>query len=272
MATEEVQNSQETEVAAPTAKEYFGYDTEKLVENVEKAGVSKDIDPQTLVNETLKEIKVDDNGKFIYPDGIDPMLKIAVANAKSFRDTQSAYTKTKEQLKTLEAERNALKEELEKLYSPTAELSEQEKLELEELKITNPDQWYKRMRALEEASSKKIDEKLNEVTTKTKEQIIAEQRELALEEFNKTNDVKLTKENLEFDIPPRWHKQLQDGEITFEELLSKAAKFLGAPKKVKTEEAPQTTDLNKLGGSQAPIKGAKEDDVLSAYQTGEIIL
>ena len=272
MATETNQNSQETTEATPTAKEYFGYDTNQLVENVEKAGVSDDIDPQSLVNDTLKQIKVDDKGKFIYPDGIDPMLKIAVANAKSFRDTQSAYTKTKEELKAIEAERNALKQELGKLYSPTAELSEQEKLELEELKITKPDQWYKRMRALEEASAKKIDEKLNEVSNKTRELSVAEQREKALEEFNASGEFKLTKENLEFDIPPRWHKQLNDGEITFEELLQKSAKLLGAPKVVKKEEVPQTTNLNNAGGSGSPINGAKEADVLQSYQSGNILL
>jgi hypothetical protein len=269
METQNPENIQET------AKDYFGYDLDKVTENVEKAVTPDDrVDPQELVNKTLKEIKVDDNGKFVYPEGIDPMLKIAVANAKSFRDTQASYTKTRQELKALEAEKEALKSELEKLYHPTADLSEDEKLELEELKLTNPEQWYKRMRALEEVSSKKIDDKLNEAKEKTLEQLAVEERQQALEEFNQNSEVKLTQEVLDMDVPRRYHQQLRDGEITWTEFLEKAAKFIGAPAVVKgAEEVPATTNMNNVSGGQTPIAGAEqEDSVLSMYKTGQVLL
>ena len=268
METQDNENIQET------AKDYFGYDLDTVTKNVEQAIESGDkIDPQELVNKTLKNIKVGDDGKFVYPDGIDPMLKIAVANAKSFRDTQASYTKTRQELKALEAEKAALKSELEKLYHPTADLSEDEKLELEELKLTNPENWYKRMRALEDSSTKKIDEKLNEAKEKTLEQLAVEERQQALEEFNQNSEVKLSQELLEMEVPKKYHQQLSAGEITWTEFLEKAAKFIGAPTTVKGTEVPTTTNMNSVSGGQTPIAGAEQDNsVLDMYKTGQVLL
>jgi hypothetical protein len=40
--------------------------------------------------------------KLVFPDGIDPYLKVAVSATKSFRDTQAIFTKLRQQIRALE--------------------------------------------------------------------------------------------------------------------------------------------------------------------------
>ena len=59
-------------------------------------------------------------------------------------------------------------------------------------------------------------------------------RAKVLEEFNQSHpDVQLTDELIAYDVPPRLTKQLEKGELTFEEFLDKTYEFLTKPKTVK---------------------------------------
>ncbi len=255
------------ETAPKDAMEYFGYDqtvvegvTEKVEDSAEPEQPQTLEDIQAKVNEVLKEIKVDDNGKFIYPEDLDPALRLAVAKEKAFRDTQAGFTKTRQELKAKEAELEALRQQIAKYETPEASLSEDERKELEELKYTDPEAWYKRMRALEETAQKKVEEKLNEVQQEARQKTEHEVQQEILKEFNKTRETPITPEFLELEIPPKYHKMVANGEISYIEFLEKAATFIDAPKKIATPEVETTTNIQNAPGGQVETPREPEID------------
>ena len=180
---------------------------------------------------------------------MDPMLKAAVQATKSFRDTQSSFTKNQQELKLTKAERDALKDQMTQSADPLAGLSAEEKTALTELKYTNPDEWYKKMQELERSTANRVEETLSEVTNKAKEARSVEERIIALEEYNSTAENKLTQEMLE-DVPPSWIKQLAEEKITFEKFLERANKLYFSDKTVENPSIESTTNLNQVTGGQ----------------------
>lgn len=274
MEVPNTQVSEQTENETPkTAQDYFaefGYENpvEEVVEKIDTEPEESKVDIRTQVNEILKNIQVDDNGKFIYPEGISPELKAAVAATKSFRDTQSSYTKAQQELKALKAEAEALKQQLAQYETPTSGLSPEEQKELEELKYANPDEWYQRMRQLEAQAKDKVKEKLEEVSKKAKEETEIEYRKRRLEEFNQNRETPVTPEQLELMVPPIYAKQLLDGEIDFDTYLEKAVAFIEGPKVVdKGQEPSQTANMNTLTGSQQAIAETPDPGIDYAHIT-----
>ena len=82
---------------------YFGY-KEAEVKAPKEGEETNQRDFQAQVNNLLKETKVTDDGKFEFPEGTADWAKVAVANEKKFRDTQSGYTKSQQDNKALQAE------------------------------------------------------------------------------------------------------------------------------------------------------------------------
>jgi hypothetical protein len=261
------ENHQESTETPKDAMEYFGYDPEQIVDSVAES--AKEDQPNTIeaiqakVNQVLKEIKVDDNGKFIYPEGLDPAIRLAVAKEKAFRDTQAEFTRSRQELKQKEAELAALREQIAKYETPEANLTPEERKELEELKYINPDEWYKRMRALEAQAKEKVKEKLDEVQKEARQKTEAEIRKEILEEFNKSRETPLTQEVLELEIPPKYHKMVANGEISYIEFLEKAAAFLDAPKRVATPELETTTNIHTVPSGSIDHEKAPEIDYSS---------
>ena len=257
-----------TQPAQPeTAKDYFGYDAELFEEVAEKA-VEAPEEKRTVgeiqeeVNRYLKEIKVDENGKFIYPEDIDPAIKVAISATKAARDNQSAFSKKEAELKALQAELKALREQVAQSVAPTSHLSQEEQQQLEELKYKDPEAWYRRMRELESTAQQKIDEKLKEVEKKAKEETEVEYRMRRLNEFNQGRETPVTPEMLELMVPPIYAKQLLEGEIDFDTYLEKAVAFIEGPKTVaKAEEPPKTKDLSKVTGSPEPVKESQDTGI-----------
>ena len=269
------QSEESSNQPAATAEDYFGYDPEAIKEAVtqvqeeapeeEKKTVAQ---IQEEVNRYLKEIEVDENGKFKYPETIPPEIKVAIAATKSARDNQSAYTKTRNELKALEAELKALKDQVAKYETPTAQLTEEESKELEELKYTDPDEWFKRMKALEAQAQEKVKEKLDEVSKQARQQTEQEYRIQRLEEYNKTLETPMTPEMIELNVPPVWGKKLQDGEIDFDQFLDKAAEFIFGPKTVAKPDTPeQGTNLAQVAGSGTP-----DPDTSSGIDYSQVVL
>ena len=249
--------NQPEDVQPKTAQDYMGYDPQ-IVETLTNA-VADDtpedeskVDPQELINKTLKEVKVDENGKFIYPENIDPMLKAAVAAAKSFRDTQASYTKSQQRLKALEAELAAMRTEIVK-EAPRLVLTPEEQQQLNELKYKDPDKWYQTMQQLEQKGAEAIEKKFGEVREKTEAEAIVEERKRLLTEFNKGKEKQLTPEQLELEVPAKWVQEVVEGKTSFVDFLEKAETFIYGSKAVdQPPKPPKTTDLNKETGSSFP--------------------
>ena len=235
-----------------TAQDYMGYDSElfesKDTPAQETTGVTPDV--TEVINKTLKDIKVDDKGKFIYPEGISPELKAAIAATKSFRDTQSSYTKTQQELKALKAEAEALKEQVTKSLTPTAGLSEEDRTALDTLKYTNPDEWFKQMKQLETQAANQVEQKFGEVREKAMAKTAEEQRVEILKSFNQGVENPLSAQEIEQYAPPVWQKQVIEGTLPMEEFLEKTYNFIHADKVVKSPEVTTTTNINSLPGAK----------------------
>ena len=242
-----------------SAAEEFGY-AAAVTEVAEKKVEISTEQPQTtqdIINDTIKSLEVDDKGKFIYPEDMDPMLRAAIGATKSFRDTQSSFTKNQQELKGSQAETLALKERLIRQENPLSGLSPEERTALNELKYTNPDEWHKRINVLEASSAQRVDEKFVEVRKEAEHKTAEQQRLGALELYNSTTENKLTQEMLLNDVPPRWIQDVGNGELTFEDFLIRANKLLYGKKVVKNPDTTGATNINSFTGGG---KDAKVDE------------
>jgi len=252
-------NNQENKLPE-TAAEYLEYTKGLLGEGNTNSAPSEPTrqeqprNYQTQVNELIKEVTVDKNGKFIYPDNTPEHLKYAVAAEKKFRDTQAGFTKNSMTLKEMEAENIALREQLAK--NATTGISDEAREELEELKFTDPDAWFAKKMEIEQQSKSefqgRLNEELKEVKTVAGREYEVARRATVLEEFNANRATPLTVEILDNDIPPRIAKRLVDGITSFEEYLSEADEYLSKGKVVSNPNVDSGTSLASAAGSTTP--------------------
>ena len=183
---------------------------------------------------------------------------------KRFKDTQSAYTKSQQELKAAKAKLEAL----EKLTQPVVQLDEATQAQLDELKYSNPEAWRDKMNSLEAEAKLKHLSALSEAEKIAMQQAELEQRAQILSEYNSKHPQNpITDEVIMFDVPPRITKKLENGEISFEEFLSEAHNFLYAPKKVgdgnQTLKQPNMRDF---GGGTTPTDNAVDSSIIENYK------
>ena len=127
---------------------------------------------------------VDDSGKLVFEDNVDPMFKELVIATKRSKDTQSAYTKGQMELATTKAAKEALES---KITSATPQLSAEQTAELEDLKYSDPDAWRAKLNEYEGVAKAKASGELDEITKEASEKAAADltltQRKEALTEF-----------------------------------------------------------------------------------------
>ena len=190
---------------------------------------------------------------------VDFLLKKLDTVEKRRRDTQASYTKTRQEyLKTL-SERDLLKQKI----APKVEQTE----ELEKLKFSDPDAWRAKMNALEQEAAKKIEQELQTTSAKSAEAFELEERKRILRSFSEANpDFDITSPEVQDQIPPRYLKQLESGDISFDAFLNKVKKFVEAPKTAAKEVPPAPEDkLADVVGSDTPSTEGKKsiDEVYS---------
>jgi len=228
-------------------------------------------DVQTIINKAVKEVTVDEKGKYVYPDGMDPTLKAAVAATKSYRDNQSGFTKSQQSLKETEAERDALREQLAKQTVKPLELSTEDQSELDKLYVENPTAWRHKMNMLDKQSTDAVHKELTTVTeasrTKAGAEFELDRRVKYLEEFNDGRKTAITPDILDNDVPNRINSKLADRSVTFEEYLDEVSEYLNSGKVVAKVPDNTTVDLNKANGSAEANKLDKKKDELSYDDT-----
>jgi len=248
-------DNQSNKTPASPADDTMGYGATAPEITLPEASTA--VDTQAIINKAVKEVTVGEDGKYVYPDSMDPTLKAAVAATKSYRDNQSGFTKSQQSLKESEAEVTALREKLAELTLKPVELTPERQQELETLMHTDPNAWRVEMNRLEAESVATNTEAMDAVTTEVKQKAGAEfeleRRFQVLEDFNSLRDTPITVEMLDNDIPPRINTQLTEGKITFDDYLVMVADYLSKGKVVSQSNPQQTTDLNKsAGGSTTP--------------------
>lgn len=242
----------------------MGYEGQITPEETKLPATSNAGDVQSLINTAVKEVTVDENGKYVYPKDMDPMLKAAVAATKSYRDNQSGFTKSQQSNKELEAERDELRTRLANVTAGRLEITQEEKVELEGLKNTDPEAWRIRMNDIESNSKEAIQDELDSATEEVRKKASGEyelkRRYTYLEEFNKGRDTQITPELLDNEIPPRITKKLAEGTLSFEEYLDEVSEYLDKGKVVGKQKPTKTTDLNQSSGtSEASGTPSKEE-------------
>lgn len=203
------------------------------------------------VTSIVNSATTDEKGNLVLPEGLDldEATDFAVRTEKRRRDTQAAYSRSQQQLKVLGSANNQALELLEKEMA--VDLTVEEQTELEELKSTNPDKWRLRLNELEGKKKTKVAEIKKTITDKSAREVELAARKDMLREYNEANpDHQLTDDVIENDIPPRFVKQLEKGEITFEQFVEKSGAFLQKGKVLKKEEGVDSeVDLSKASGS-----------------------
>lgn len=195
---------------------------------------------------------------------LDEMAKIEFGR----RETQASFTKSRQELKALEAEKTFLMEQVQKGLN----LSNVQNEELNRLKFEDPDKWKETVTKLEAQARDEFDrtitDGLGHARTEASKSYELARREEILREFSEANPgFNLTDEKVRDQLPPVLVNQLANGEITFEDFLSKAQKFDVATKKTNKDVPNGGSDkLDKVSGGQSPKNTDVRKSVAEDYE------
>lgn len=219
------------------------------------------------VNEVVSKATVDEKGNLQLPDGLEakPEVLYAAKLEKRHRDTQGSYTKSQQQIKLLQAENAKLAEQWEQ--DAMENLTAAEKSKLQELKVQDTDAYIKKVGEIKQEAKVKFDERRTNLSKEVNQLTELQTREILLEEYNnKHPDAQITDEVITNDVPPRIVKKLEKGEVTFEEFLIEANRYITTPKSIKKdEELENGPNLDKAGGSDTPSDKALSKKSSSDY-------
>lgn len=239
--------------------------TDETQEQVE----SKEQPIDTVVNQYVSKMTFNkEKNVWEMPDNIKELpqeLQFAIVAEKRRRDAQAALASATAKAKEFEVKTQKLQELL--TSKVELELTPEQKQELDDLKFEDPEAWRRKLNQFETEARQKVLEQLNQVTEEAKKANIIAQRQIYLQQFQEANpDVIINDEVIQNDIPLRITKKLEQGEVSFEQFLTEVANYLRANKVIKTEEAPEITNIGKVGGSHKPSKNAIDADIIQSYR------
>ncbi len=214
------------------------------------------------VNEAASSMVLGKDDLWHLPEDSDLSEEVAYAAnlEKRRRDTQSAAAKTSHQLEASEEHADKLQSKLKEHFVPKLSKTEQE--ELEDLKSSDPDAYHSKLNEYETAAKQAFDEELIEMGYNADEIDEMADRSVQLADFLESNPgLRLDDEVFENDLPPRLVKQLEEGEISFDDFLVEAKNVL-QPKGKKEVEEP---NLNKAGGGSNADDKAVDKDAEASY-------
>lgn len=217
------------------------------------------------VNAILGQSTTDDKGNLVLPDvEMDEATKYAVTAEKRRRDTQAEYSRSQQRLRQVEAENTKLTEAWAK--DATSKLTKEQQAELEELKATDPDEWREKLNEYEREAQTQFSSKREEISKAAQTETELERRNRLLAEFNEANpEIELNDDVIENDIPPRFIKQLEKGDVTFDQFLDNCKNYLSKGKTFAEGEEPKPTSLSKASGGSRPSESAVEGDIKESY-------
>ena len=181
---------------------------------------------------------------------------------KRFKDTQAAFTKSRQELAATKAELLAAKEMQQ--FTMPADV----KARLDELKFSDPDAWRVEMNAFEQSKTAKFNEISANNTQAILSELNQEDRVQTLKEFNSLHGVEITESLLQNEIPNRIHNELNSGAIDYATYLAKCVTYLNTPKVIAgTQEVLGQPNIGKIGGGATPGEAASNMNIETAYKT-----
>ena len=218
------------------------------------------------VNEVVQNFVETEDGTFKLPDDVTttPEVKYAAVLEKRRRDTQSALGKTRQQLIAEETLRKQLEQRVE--GQTKVQLTPEKAAELETLKFEDPEAWRTKMNELDQQATTAFREELSTMSAQALQQAELSRRTQVLEAFNTLHsDAQISDDVIANDIPPRMTKKLETGQITFEEFLTEAHKYLTAPRKVATNTKQASPKLGDAAGNAVPSDSARQAQQENSY-------
>ena len=181
---------------------------------------------------------------------------------KRFKDTQAAFTKSRQELAATKAELLAAKEMQQ--FTMPADV----KARLDELKFSDPDAWRVEMNAFEQSKTAKFNEISANNTQAILSELNQEDRVQTLKEFNSLHGVEITESLLQNEIPNRIHNELNSGTIDYTTYLAKCVEYMRTPKVIAgTQEVLGQPNIGKIGGGATPGEAASNMNIETAYKT-----
>lgn len=243
-------------------------DTQDDIENAAQENETVSDKFEKTVNDVVKQITRGKDGKYVLPEGLSPEVKHAAILEQRRRDTQSEFTKVAQTNKALSIENNVLKQKI--TGEIKLELTKEQAEELEDLKFSDPEAWRKKITKLEnEAIAKResdITAEIGKVSKETLDKDEKERRKEILNEFIQEHPgFELDDTILANDIPPRFLKKLETGQISFETFLEEVYEYSITGKVIKQEETLDQPNLGKVGGGSKPDKNAQKEDIITSY-------
>jgi len=225
---------------------------------------------QEKVNELVGKMEQNDDGTWHLPEDVanelDEPTKVAVTIERRRRDTQSAYTKTNQELKKEQAISAGLQE---RLLNSSIELTKEQKYELNELKKSNPEAWRAKLNEYEEAGKAQLKDELQDIRKNSANKGELEVRKEQMAAWSESTGLELNDDVIANELPPKYLKQLEAGEVTFEEFLNQAGEFLKKEKTIKGSSESiddNTKDLGSVAGGKEPSDDAQKGDFVETYE------
>lgn len=220
----------------------------------------EDIDVRELVNEFIDGADYGEDGKIVIPDTLSDMFVNTVKSELGRREAQSGYTKSRQEVAALNAENQELLNQLE--ANIVVDLTPEQQLELEELKLSDVDEWRDRLNTYEEEKKSQLGEKIKEAAKVGIAESQTEQNaEIVQEFYNAHPGFQLTEEIVNNELPPKFNNQLDEGVITLPQYLEQVYAYLNTDKVVDTgEKVVKQPNLNKVAGSSKPAEYAIAKD------------
>ena len=181
---------------------------------------------------------------------------------KRFKDTQAAFTKSRQELAATKAELQAAKEMQQ--FAMPADV----KARLDGLKFSDPDAWREELNAFEQSKTKKFEEAYTANTEAILSELNQADRVQTLQEFNSLHGVEITESLLQNEIPNRIHNELNSGTIDYATYLAKCVEYMRTPKVIAgTQEVLGQPNIGKIGGGATPGEAASNLNIETAYKT-----
>lgn len=221
------------------------------------------------VNSLTDSMEKNEEGKWALPEGTEASeeMQYAAMAERRRRDTQTEYGKGQQSLKALTAENDRLALAWEK--DATASLTKEQREDLDTMKHEDPDAWRVKLNEYEEANRTAFGEKRATIKTEAHNESELDRRTRLLDEHNAANpEVQITDDVIDNDLPPRFLKALEKGDITFEDFIAKAAEYQGKGKVIEPgTPVPNEPNLGKAAGGSRPTDAAVEASVSETYKT-----
>lgn len=249
--------------------EEFEYDDNTPSEEKEAKSSKSTPSVQDQVNELVSAMVEGEDGKWNIPEDklkdVPEAIVYAAKMEKRHRDTQSAYTKSRQKLKELETVNEGLTEHV--IKNATMHLTDEQREELDDLRTSNPEAWREKLNEYEQEAKELQNKKIEEFKDKGKKASEKELREAAYQEFTERTGIELSDEVINNQLPASYTKNITEGKWSFDKFLEEAEKFLKPPAKVKgSDDKPENDkDLSKMPGGKEPSEEAQEGNAIQSY-------